>query len=225
MGTLNQYASRIAHLVNQPDNHVLKERVKDMIKTMFANRIRQSVSKHGIDDILKLTYSAGLDWSDNEYNNIPSLCTDEYIFKPVRIESDAPFMSVTSKGGIPIRYENSSIAAKCRKSGRQTHFPTGSSISYTYVNNKIHIYGEGDIFDDIEENGIYITSIFENPDEVLAVITETNADDIALPLPDDMLEDIIYTILKVEFNMYPKDIDIKINGTTPSTTGTKQKED
>ena len=42
MGTLNQYAARIANMVNQPNNHELKERVKDMIKTMFANRIRQS---------------------------------------------------------------------------------------------------------------------------------------------------------------------------------------
>ena len=45
MGTLNQYAARIANMVNQPNNHELKERVKDMIKTMFANRIRQSVEK------------------------------------------------------------------------------------------------------------------------------------------------------------------------------------
>ena len=55
MGTLNQYAARIANMVNQPNNHELKERFKDMIKTMFANRIRQSVEKNGIDDILKLT--------------------------------------------------------------------------------------------------------------------------------------------------------------------------
>lgn len=32
MGTLNQYAARIANMVNQPNNHELKERVKDMIK-------------------------------------------------------------------------------------------------------------------------------------------------------------------------------------------------
>jgi hypothetical protein len=32
MGTLNQYAARITNMVNQPNNHELKERVKDMIK-------------------------------------------------------------------------------------------------------------------------------------------------------------------------------------------------
>lgn len=100
MGTLNQYAARITNMVNQPNNHELKERVKDMIKTMFANRIRQSVEKNGIDDILKLTFIAPVEelkYSDilpTEYrvaNKIRLLGTKYKVPTPVRIQSDAPF--------------------------------------------------------------------------------------------------------------------------------------
>ena len=212
MGTLNQYAARIASLVNQPDNHELKERIKDMIKTGFANRIRQSVEKHGIDDILKLTYEAEVESVTGSTNE---LITKNKVATPIRIMSDAPFMFVGTKEGIAYRYENSRVAAKCRKSGRATHLPTGSNISYFIENGFIHIIKPNDV----NISKIQITSIFENPDEVLA--TTCDGQDIELPFPNDMLENIIYEILKTEFNMYPRDIDIKVNSDT-QTIGAKQ---
>ena len=220
MGTLNQYAARIASLVNQPDNHELKERIKDMIKTGFANRIRQSVEKHGIDDILKLTYEAELEIEQKTENNITttiSAKTKNKVHTPIRVISDAPFMFVGSTDGKPYRYENSRTAAKCRQSGRATHTPTGSSISYFIDNGFIEL--SGDIGGLPKPSKIQITSIFENPDEVLAITCD--GQDIELPFPNDMLENIIYEILKTEFNMYPRDIDIKVNSDT-QTIGTKQ---
>lgn len=225
MGTLNQYAARIASLVNQPDNHELKERVKDMIKTEFANRIRQSVEKHGIDDILKLTYDVDLKktaGATDEHETVNKVAT------PVRILSDAPFMSVLLDGTTICRYENSRFGARTRKanvqSGRPTHFPTGSAISYFIENGKLHIIAELDYKDASNKDvshSLKITSIFENPDEILGELNQSDGQDIELPFPNDMLENIIYTILKTEFNMYPKDIDIKVNSDT-HTTGIKQ---
>jgi len=212
MGTLNQYAARIASLVNQPDNHELKERIKDMIKTGFANRIRQSVEKHGIDDILKLTYEAEV---ESVGSSTTELITKNKVATPIRIMSDAPFMFVGTTNGQAYRYENSRGAAKCRKSGRVTHTPTGSTTSYFIENGYIHIIKP----EDANISKIQITSIFENPDEVLA--TTCDGQDIELPFPNDMLENIIYEILKTEFNMYPRDIDIKVNSDT-QTIGTKQ---
>ena len=51
--TKNDLLEKLRSYAYTPDDDVirLKERVKDMIKTEFANRIRQSVEKHGIDDI------------------------------------------------------------------------------------------------------------------------------------------------------------------------------
>ena len=212
MGTLNQYAARIASLVNQPDNHELKERIKDMIKTGFANRIRQSVEKHGIDDILKLTYEAEV---ESVTGSTDELITKNKVATPIRIMSDAPLMFVGTTNGQAYRYENSRGAAKCRKSGRATHIPTGSNTSYFIENGYIHIIKP----EDTSISKIQITSIFENPDEVLA--TTCDGQDIELPFPNDMLENIIYEILKTEFNMYPRDIDIKVNSDT-QTIGAKQ---
>lgn len=212
MGTLNEYAARIASLVNQPDNHELKERIKDMIKTGFANRIRQSVEKHGIDDILKLTYEAEV---KSVTGSTDELITKNKVATPIRIMSDAPFMFVGTTDGQAYRYENSRGAAKCRKSGRATHTPTGSNTSYFIENGYIHIIKP----DDVDISKIQITSIFENPDEVLA--TTCDGQDVELPFPNDMLENIIYEILKTEFNMYPRDIDIKVNSDT-QTIGAKQ---
>ena len=215
MGTLNQYASRIAHLVNQPNNHVLKERIKDMIKTMFANRIRQSVEKHGIDDILKLSYDLKLTYSvtvkenntTTKYNGFKS---SSKIATPIRIENDAPLLFVGTKEGVPYQYVNSNSFLKFIKSGRQTHSPIGC---YLISNGELYVHLKDNSSSTTQD--VTITAIFENPDEVLGILNSDDGQDVELPFPNDMLESIIQEILKVEFNIYPKDLDIKINNDVP----------
>ena len=206
MGTLNQYAARIANMVNQPNNHELKERVKDMIKTMFANRIRQSVEKNGIDDILKLTFIAPVEelkYSDilpTEYrvaNKIRLLGTKYKVPTPVRIQSDAPFAFVGDTVGNGYMYAR----------------------AYIILNGHIIIaekVGTKDIDDRRPINEVMITGIFENPDEVLSFFKNEDGQDIELPLPNDMLESIIQEILKTEFGIYPQDLDIKTNNNNPT---------
>jgi hypothetical protein len=184
MGTLNQYAARIANMVNQPNNHELKERVKDMIKTMFANRIRQSVEKNGIDDILKLTFIAPVEelkYSDilpTEYrvaNKIRLLGTKYKVPTPVRIQSDAPFAFVGDTVGNGYMYESSITSLKLRQSGRPTCSPTGYPRAYIILNGHIIIaekVGTKDIDDRRQINEVMITGIFENPDEVLSFFKE-----------------------------------------------------
>lgn len=224
MGTLNQYASRIAHLVNQPNNHVLKERIKDMIKTMFANRIRQSVEKHGIDDILKLSYTITLtgtkvkDNVDNsaEFNNFKS---ENNIATPIRIENDAPFLYVGTTDGLAYQYLNSHTALKFSQSGRVTHSPIGYYLItngklLVHLKDDIHV-GKTDVAKGVTKD-VVITAIFENPDEVLSILNSDDGQDVELPFPNDMLESIIQEILKTEFNIYPKDSDIRMNNSIPS---------
>ena len=64
MATLNQLSSRIVNMIGQPDNHELRERVKDMFKNIFAKYIRQSSERHGIDEILTLSFIASIERSD-----------------------------------------------------------------------------------------------------------------------------------------------------------------
>ena len=237
MGTLNQYAARIANMLNQPNNHELKERAKDMIKTVFANRIRQSVEKHGIDDILKLSFVAPVEKIDYDKlfptenrieNKLDLLITKYKVPTPVRIHNDAPFTFVGDTVGNPYVYENSITSLKLRKSGRATHLPTGPLRAYLILNGYIVIannVGSKNVTNVSDINEILISAIFENPDEVLSYFSNNDGQDIELPLPNDMLENIMLEVLKTEFNVYPQDIDIKLNNGNPIITQTSKNKD
>jgi hypothetical protein len=223
MATLNQLSSRIAHIVNQSDNHVLKERIKDMVKDMFANRIRQSIEKHGIDDTLKLTFAVnvkskgigGIIEGSQLPVQITTYISENKIPIPVRIISDAPFTNVYDyRDGKSFQYVNSITEFKMRIKGRPTLPPTGGVRVYTLINNYLIIYG----YDDGPVQNVHITGIFENPEEVLTYYNGEDGGDIELPLPSDMIEEIIATILKVEFNLIPKDEDIKFVANSPIVT-------
>lgn len=232
MGTLNQYAARVANMVNQPFNHELKERIKDMIKTVFANRIRQSVDKHGIDDILKLSFTAEInevkynDILPVEYriaNKIKLYGTINKVPTPVRINNDAPFSFVGNTNGEPYTYVNSITALKYRGSGRPTLPSIGCATSWLLINRHIIVVtnNEASSVKDLRNNSqIFVTGIFENPEQVLTMYNYLDSDDIELPLPNDMLESIIQEVLKTEFNFYQTDIDIQSNSTKPSIAET-----
>ena len=79
MASLNQYASRVAHLVGQPDNHSLKERIKDMIKDYFAKYIVQSIDKNGIQPYYKLTLEVDMIGVESSKVINPNFDNDFYI--------------------------------------------------------------------------------------------------------------------------------------------------
>ena len=60
-------------------------------------------------------------------------------------------------------------------------------------------------------NEILITGIWENPEEVITMFDNEDGQDVELPFPNDMLENIIAEILKTEFNIFPQDKDIVTN--------------
>jgi hypothetical protein len=219
MGTLNQYAARVANMIGQPDNQELKERVKDMIKTGFANRIRQSTERNGIDNILKLSFIATVE--EKEFKDIhpsqykvvegkPVLCTSNKIPVPVRIKNDAPFTFVGTVNGIPFRYSSSPVE-------RRFHpicSPTGTLAGYYLDNGYIIVdypRANGEVDNRNKLNEILITGIWENPEEVITMFDNEDGQDVELPFPNDMLENIIAEILKTEFNIFPQDKDIVTN--------------
>ena len=102
MATLNQLSSRIVNMIGQPDNHELRERVKDMFKNIFAKYIRQSSERHGIDEILTLSFIASIDELD--YDTIrPS---------KYRILNKKKLIGTVNKLPVPIRIFNDEITGK-----------------------------------------------------------------------------------------------------------------
>mgnify|MGYP001548498544 FL=1 len=59
-------------------------------------------------------------------------------------------------------------------------------------------------------NEIMIKAVWENPEEILTMFEDNDGQDIELPFPNDMIETAILELLKVEFNIMPRDNDIKL---------------
>lgn len=219
MATLNSLAARIANMLGQPYNIELKERAKSMVKDLFANRIRQSIQKSGIDDQLKLTFAVpieninikdiiGYNRELETFNNV--LGTRNKIPVPIRVSNDAPFMDVFDKYGNRYTY----ISDMTSHLFRAYLFPTGAHSSYTLVNNHLIIIKSSNTIEVTDKRNIddlLITGIWRDPEEVLTMYQDDDGQDIEIPFPADMFTNIIYEILRTEFNTQPKELDIKLN--------------
>lgn len=219
MATLNSFADRIANMFGQPYNRELKERVKDMTKDLFANRIRQSVERHGIDDQLKLSFIVPVE--ELEFTDIipynkqllrasKVLGTRNKLPVPIRVYNDAPYMFVGSVDGEHYTY----LSSPAEHQYHATLFPTGGSTSYTIVNNQLILFTSNRVGELVDRRGItevMITGIWRDPEEVLTLYNNNDGQDIEIPFPVDMFTNIIYEMIRTEFNIAPKELDVKLN--------------
>jgi hypothetical protein len=227
--SLNIYASRVAHIVGQPDNLSLKERVKDMIKSYFAKYIMQSIDRNGIQPYYKI--SLELELIPVEETKVVNELFDNQIYvdgvlvdnprrytyidfktktkvpKPLNIKNDAPFIRVSIPNTNKIFRYSSSIAYRMSS----TSSPTRHTLVYAYSNDNItlkrHLTSSNlkstEIFTKVEIEGIW-----ENPEEIIGYYMLDDNQDLDLPFPTEMLNFVIADLLKVEFGIVPKDIEI-----------------
>lgn len=217
MASLNQYASRVAHIVGQPDNLSLKERIKDMIKDYFAKYIIQSIDKNGMNDNYKLSLIVSLNpvesskvgtGNDAYYTEY---ITSTKIPKPMNIKNDAPFISVC----IPNSSKIFAYMTKLTQRISVSHTPTRSFRSYSYSDNKILVKFISNINNDTFKNfidvgtpKIEVTGIWESPEEVIGFYNIDDNQDLDIPFPNEMMSLVLADLLKVEFNIIPKDIAV-----------------
>ena len=217
MASLNQYASRVAHIVGQPDNLSLKERIKDMIKDYFAKYIIQSIDKNGMNDNYKLSLTISLNpvesskvgtGGDAYYTEY---ITSTKIPKPMNIKNDSPFISVC----IPNSSKIFSYMSKVIQRISVSHTPTRSFRSYSYSDNKILVKFISNITDTTFKNfidkinpQIEVIGIWESPEEVIGFYNIDDNQDLDIPFPNEMMSLVLADLLKVEFNIIPKDIAV-----------------
>ena len=193
MPTLNQYSSRIAGILGRETDHAMLERIKDAFKALFANRIRQSIDKRGIDDLL--TLSCNIPVQLDTSISIPNFVIFYTISKvpiPVRFANDAPFVYVGIKGddGIPFSNKNLTeirLSGKSILKGFNRYYNYANGVIKLFINSSYSVYTINT--NNIKE--ITISSIFENPEEVIAYYSSEDSQDVELPFPNDMLESII----------------------------------
>ena len=213
MTTLNSLASRIANIVGKPNDHSIKERVKDSFKSVFATRIRQSVTRNGIDDLLVITCKILLEKVEDVIADYSTFKVKDKIPFPVRFENDAPFtyVGILNNGkddGVPCVAAN---VLEIKMSTRRRLHGFKRYYSYDITGMFIHICNSYSDFDK-DVTGIthvLLSSVFEDPEVVINYYSEEDNNDVALPFPADMIESIVLEILKTEFQINTPDVDVK----------------
>lgn len=211
MPSLNQYGSRIAGILGRQADHAMIERAKDAFKAVFATRIRQSVSKNGIDDVLTLTCELPV-ISDTTISipNFNIFKTNVKVPVPVRFNNDAVFTKVTCD-----LFPDLSFCAKSLIEIRlaKNYDVNGFNRYYLYNNGVLKLFSKyvsGDLsLNTTTISKVYLTSIFENPEEVVVAYSTGTSQDVELPFPNDMLESILLEVLKTEFNFVPPEVEVK----------------
>jgi len=232
--TLKQIGDWGAAILGHTADNIIKERIKDAFKRLMANRIRQSTEKNGLDDMFKISFDVTLvPFTSNfkgvrtsPYKHIDYYHTINKLPYPVRFPNDAPFTYI-GYNGFSCKYVNESELRQIERPS-----PLGSSLFggysfYMWKNRYIYI-----IIDKRNPNSLYlqtcaknnvnsirVESIFPDPETLMEEYTNTNdGQEIVVPFADDMVENILYEILKTEYHYVPKETIVTINPNNNTNT-------
>lgn len=214
MITLNSQADKIANLLKQPDNHELKERIKESFKNLMATYIRQDFEKHGIDERLILPFDVELeDVTYPEYKSVSeshgkSMKRSKYkIPTPIRFKHSAPYVSVEDSN-------NTYTFVHPRELHKSNLYLSLGESLYYFVENSYLYCGSSDETTNIKIGVIRVLAPYENPEEVLDYYnTESDFQDTILPFPRDMISRLTVELLKSEFGVVPtpEEINVKLD--------------
>ena len=207
MASLAQLTSEILHGVGQPNNHTLRERVRNAIIHTRNELIRRSYENHFyVDKIHTQRFRVSLitvndgdielpeGYEEVSLNKIKR--TLDKVPRPIRLTNNLPFDRVSSVGYKTNREFPYIKETTARFKGSVPGLC--GAISYDYINEYIYLYPARRRNLDI--NQIVIESSFEHPNEISlgnGEITSDNLiyDDNEYLIPEDMygqIKDIIY---------------------------------
>lgn len=207
MASLNQLVSEIVNSLGQPNNHGLRQNVKNLIIHTRNELIRRSFEKHGyVDKIFSQRYKVSLiDVGDGDINltQFDNVQIDKIkrtldkVKRPVRLTNNLPFNRVSTAG----YKSNIEIPFIKETNARFTNNVPGlcGLPRYDYINEYIYIFPSGN--NNIDTLGtIIIEAAFENPTIVSKLNEQSkdfsfDEDDDEWFLPEDMIgtiKDIIY---------------------------------
>lgn len=196
--------AKVATLIKQPFSIELQNRIVDSFKSLLATRIRQTFERNGIDNSLKLIYTANLEETTLPFDSrIKCMRTVNKVVKPVRFINEAPYTFI-GNGTFAYLYTTTE-----RLRHNQFLFPIGY-FGYILLQDRIYIFSTKED-NNIKLDKIQVESIFYSPEEILTMYTpENDGLDIELPFPDDMINSITTELLKTEFGINNQDDNLNV---------------
>ena len=207
MASLAQLTSEILHGVGQPNNHTLRERVRNAIIHTRNELIRRSYENHAYVDkihtqrfkVSLITVNDGDVELPEDYEGVPLdkiKRTLDKVPRPIRLTNNLPFDRVSSVGYKTNREFPYIKETTARFKGSVPGLC--GAISYDYINEYLYLYPPRR--GTFELNQIVIESAFEHPNEISfnnGEIDNNNLiyDDNEYLIPEDMygtIKDIIY---------------------------------
>lgn len=210
MINLDTLATEIIHAIDKPFNIPLKYRVIDAIEHGRTVLIRRSIkSNKVIDAALIQSFGSNLEKVEifsNFYVNDYKVNrrTINYIPSPIRLDSDSPFISVSSMDG-SINFAFAEFTNLRFNNGSQFARGTGR---YMYMNN-VYLYHNEAHF--ASANQVLIRGVFERPLEVRDYSNHFRYSVYSYPMPDDMATEIKNLIITGELQIPPKSQEVTIN--------------
>jgi len=212
MATLNEIAYSLADTMGQPLNHMLIERLKFTIKYYRAEFIRQDITKNGNSTEYLQTVRIDLILVDELDDCMVStgckvLRSKDKVPKPVRKNYIVPFKYVGFmgfKGAFTHRQGQAEQFAKFNKF-------TSCTVGYDYKNGYIYVTNTTKL------KHALIQDAFVDPEDVNSFCSSEDGsncynDDMAFPIPEDMLRTITDSIRRGELRVVGRDdkeIEIK----------------
>ena len=193
MATLKRLAHQVAESLDRGTDHILIERIKDLIINERSMLIHRELDKYGLNEMYIQPYHADLILvnasevtgfvSDKQY-----LRTVNKIPTPIRFQGDVPFYFVGSiDRRIVFRYSKGYMVdfSKLLKY-------IGLNIEYSYINNYIYI------LNNIKLEKVLVDAPYNSLD-----VTQTDGtgicyqDDMEFPLAGDQLNTVILGVLNI----------------------------
>jgi hypothetical protein len=193
MATLNQLASNVAHLLGQPLNETLKERIKDDYKYLRVKYYRQSIERYGVDQVIKVSYIVPLEVVDIADNCIIDIGCNisrsiNTVGRPMRYKTDTPFTFVGTPDGYSFTYIRNISEERYRRYIKNV----SKGVLWMYLNDYIYLFD-----DKIKQ--IKVEGVPENPEQWITICDDTTCynDDMEFPLSYDVVESITTEIFKL----------------------------
>jgi hypothetical protein len=210
MASLNQIADGLTLELKRPEDTILRDLIKDLIKQQRALYLRQSIDKYGVDLQYIQRYRAELIKVDKADTCLVTVgCaihrTENKVPTPVRYNCDVPFQFVGSVDeGITFVYTPMS-------GWKHTSYNkyTANIVRYDYIDNYIYLFNTRRL------KYISIRAIYENPSLIIPCMNDDivgicYTDDMEFPIPEDLLTIIRQNILKEFGVIKPEDTEVKI---------------